>query len=201
MATSSQYVLKSDQKKKERLIDCCGGKCAICGYDKCSSALEFHHTNPLEKDFAISNLPHCSFEKALAEIQKCIMVCANCHREIHAGLIDNIPEPYIDANKVEMHLQDLQELKTRKKYYCKNCGVEITRGAEYCSFCYQESKQNPRKPSREILKQEIRNIPFTHLGQKYDVTDNAVKKWCISYGLPHKKSDINKYSDEEWAQL
>lgn len=39
-----------------------------------------------------------------------------------------------------MHLQDLEDFKTRKKYYCKKCGVEITRGAEYCSSCYQESK-------------------------------------------------------------
>lgn len=66
-----------------------GGKCEICGYDKYQGALEFHHLNPEEKDFGIAAKGYTrSFEKVKEEIEKCILVCSNCHKEIHAGIID-----------------------------------------------------------------------------------------------------------------
>lgn len=72
---------------KEKLIKYKGGKCEICGYDKCNQALEFHHVNPEEKSFTISQ---SNIYKNLTilkqEVDKCILVCANCHREIHAGV-------------------------------------------------------------------------------------------------------------------
>jgi hypothetical protein len=51
------------------------------------------------------------------------------------------------------------------------------------------------------LKDLIRSTPFTQIGKKYGLTDNGIKKWCISYNLPSKKKDINKYTDEEWANI
>lgn len=71
---------------KQRLVDYKGGKCQICGYNRCINALEFHHVNPEEKDFTISGGTK-SFDTLKPEIDKCILVCSNCHREIHAGLI------------------------------------------------------------------------------------------------------------------
>lgn len=64
-----------------------GSKCQCCGYNNCLDALEFHHLNPNEKDFNISdrNLTY-DWEKIKNELDKCILVCANCHREIHAGI-------------------------------------------------------------------------------------------------------------------
>lgn len=64
-----------------------GNKCQCCGYNNCLDALEFHHLNPNEKDFNISdrNLTY-DWEKIKNELDKCILVCANCHREIHAGI-------------------------------------------------------------------------------------------------------------------
>lgn len=63
-----------------------GGKCCKCGYCKCQEALELHHLNPNEKDFSISdrNLKYGDWSTIKKEINKCILVCANCHREIHA---------------------------------------------------------------------------------------------------------------------
>lgn len=64
-----------------------GGECAICGYSKCSAALDFHHINPEEKDgYGTGALKaHWSFEKNLPELDKCVLLCARCHREVHAG--------------------------------------------------------------------------------------------------------------------
>ena len=75
------------RRRKNNLIQVCGGKCCICGYNKTNSALEFHHINPSEKEYAIAQGGTChDLEKDLREVQKCILVCANCHREIHDGL-------------------------------------------------------------------------------------------------------------------
>lgn len=59
-------------------------KCSICGYDKCWSAIEFHHVNPEEKEVTISNLVlrKMTIERQ-QEVKKCIVLCANCHRELH----------------------------------------------------------------------------------------------------------------------
>lgn len=81
------------QRMKEKLVNYKGGKCQLCGYDKCITSLEFHHLNPNEKDFGISTYSNLKWETIISEVNKCIMVCANCHREIHAGLRDVSPLP------------------------------------------------------------------------------------------------------------
>lgn len=82
-------VQKRRDKIKEMAVQYKGGKCCVCGYNKYLGALEFHHLNPNEKDFGISNKGYTrSFEKVKEELDKCILVCSNCHKEIHAGLID-----------------------------------------------------------------------------------------------------------------
>lgn len=56
--------------------------CAICGYNKCDNALDFHHANPKDKKFNV-NLRHAKDKNLVEEMQKCILLCSNCHREIH----------------------------------------------------------------------------------------------------------------------
>lgn len=78
---------RSDLKKQ--LVDLLGGKCHYCGYSKSISALSFHHKIPTEKEFKIS--AGLSLKKDITEltkeVQKCILVCSNCHCEIHDGLL------------------------------------------------------------------------------------------------------------------
>ena len=74
-------------KAKEILVEYKGSKCFICGYNKCNKALEFHHLDPNEKEFVIGHNRSFSIEKLKKEVDKCIMVCSNCHKEIHAGII------------------------------------------------------------------------------------------------------------------
>lgn len=80
-----ERVTNAKKRQKQKLVDYKGGKCEICGYNKCIEALDFHHLNLNEKDFGLSK-KYISFEKAKKEVDKCILVCANCHREIHAKL-------------------------------------------------------------------------------------------------------------------
>lgn len=63
-----------------------GGACVCCGYNRCSDALHFHHIDPTSKDFQIGG-NHCrSWESIRRELDKCVLLCANCHAEKHAEL-------------------------------------------------------------------------------------------------------------------
>jgi hypothetical protein len=77
-------TLERQRALKRRAIEYKGVRCSRCGYDRCDGALEFHHTNPRRKDVNISHLRHTTFEKIIAELDKCVLLCANCHREEHA---------------------------------------------------------------------------------------------------------------------
>lgn len=82
----SAAVDKRRKKLKVMAVEYKGGKCELCGYDRCVAAMEFHHRDPSQKDFAISANGHTkSFEKIKKELDKCALLCANCHREVHAG--------------------------------------------------------------------------------------------------------------------
>ncbi|NIQ80986.1 MAG: hypothetical protein GTN93_23400, partial [Anaerolineae bacterium] len=59
--------------------------CELCGYRKCAAALEFHHLDPASKELHIGLRYNCSNARLKAEIDKCMVVCANCHRELHYG--------------------------------------------------------------------------------------------------------------------
>ena len=85
---SSYENLKTHRKKiKEELITYKGGECQLCHYNKCNASLDFHHLDPNEKDFGISqNNTYRNIDKMKQEVDKCILVCANCHREIHYKL-------------------------------------------------------------------------------------------------------------------
>lgn len=81
-----------------------GGKCERCGYDICLKALEFHHVDPSKKDFTISN-DHVKLGDAIVESKKCILICSNCHKELHDGMwtieelnIDTKEEVNLDIN-------------------------------------------------------------------------------------------------------
>ena len=79
----STAVAKRRRKLKKSLVEYMGGECSICSYNKCIAALEFHHVDPTQKKFGISVSGNTrSLNKLKAEADKCILVCANCHREI-----------------------------------------------------------------------------------------------------------------------
>lgn len=79
---NSKNVIEWRKRTKQKLVEYKGGSCSRCGYSKCLSALEFHHLDPTQKDFSISG-KSWSFERLKIEVDKCILVCANCHVEIH----------------------------------------------------------------------------------------------------------------------
>ena len=79
------YCIDRWQKRKMEAIEYKGGKCQNCGYNKYYGALEFHHLNPKEKDFDWGKLRKRSWPDIKNELDKCVCLCANCHREVHAN--------------------------------------------------------------------------------------------------------------------
>ena len=82
------YRNKNRKKCRRDLKEKAGGRCCICGYNKCFTSLSFHHKDPSIKDGQISDMMYTHGKAAvIEEIKKCILVCTNCHGEIHEGLI------------------------------------------------------------------------------------------------------------------
>lgn len=71
---------------KLQAIKLLGGKCSICGYNRCVEALEFHHINPSVKEFKLGSGNTMSWKDYKKEAVKCILVCSNCHKEIHSKM-------------------------------------------------------------------------------------------------------------------
>lgn len=82
-----EAVKKRRIKIREMACEYAGGKCTICGYSKCKRALSFHHKDPKKKDFGLSDGGITrSWEKTRKEIDKCVLLCMNCHMEVHDGI-------------------------------------------------------------------------------------------------------------------
>jgi hypothetical protein len=78
--------------KKKAVVDASGGRCQRCGYDKCLDALEWHHRDGTTKEHEVANLYRKGINRLMTEVHKCDLLCANCHREVHAELRPPMPE-------------------------------------------------------------------------------------------------------------
>lgn len=179
--------------RKLELLQRVNSKCSICGYNKNIAALEFHHVDATTKEFSLDRrvLSNLSMEKIEKEFIKCIVVCANCHREIH-----NPESEYTNAIKFKEDNINNLNLKTLNKDYIKDknhcsCGKEISYDAKKCIECSNKSKQIVNRPSREDLLQLIKTNTFVSLSKQFGVSDNAIRKWCKAYDLPFKQKILN----------
>jgi hypothetical protein len=79
-------LIQNGRDLKAKCVEYKGGKCELCGYDKCMAALDFHHTDPTQKDFSVSHSFYGGvkdMQRIKKEIDKCLLVCSNCHRGLH----------------------------------------------------------------------------------------------------------------------
>jgi len=90
-ADRAEYLKRAVDKRRKMIrkmaIEYKGGRYAICGYNKNINALEFHHFDSGKKDFGISAKGYTrSWEQVKRELGKCVLLCSNCHREVHDGI-------------------------------------------------------------------------------------------------------------------
>lgn len=178
---------QSVYRQRQFKIECVnykGGKCENCGYNKCFNALDFHHLDRTIKEFNISKLRCTNFNKnpqVKIELDKCQLLCANCHREaeflIQEKKYSNQPEfwkKWLGKQK--------QSKEIKPKTYCIKCNNENKFGDKYCSLkCSSVNNRKVERPSLEQLKQDLLELPMTKVGNKYGVSDNTIRKWLKFY--------------------
>ena len=163
--SSGNHNLNS-QYLKNRLIELNlkENKCEICGqlpfHNGKELVLQLHHVNGNHQDNRIENLQ---------------ILCPNCHSQT---------ENYCKSHS--------NKIKESKHYYCPKCGNEMSKNAILCSKCRGEQNRKVKHPTKEQLLQKLIELKgnFTKTGEYYGVTDNAIRKWCKSYQIPHLKTDI-----------
>ena len=89
---SNNQTIERQRAFKKKCIEYKGGKCEHCGYNKYDGALDFHHKDPEQKDFSLAHVRLTSFsDKIKFELDKCLLLCSNCHREEHAKIDKTLP--------------------------------------------------------------------------------------------------------------
>ena len=187
-----EYDYQKRHRIKEQLVEYKGGKCEICGYNKCLNALDFHHRNPEEKEYALNTANYNkSFEKLKKEVDKCILVCANCHREIHEEERDKeflktktqfFPIKKIDKIDKDLVFKLINEGKTQPEI-AKIINVSVGTLKRFVSqnnIDMRKKNFNKDKkplPSYEEIKSHVESgLTFTKIGEIYNISRKTVSK-------------------------
>lgn len=194
-ACKNKYHVDLRRKKlKVMAVEYKGGKCQNCGYNKSYAAIQFHHRDPKTKSFSLAHPNTRSWEKVKAELDKCDIVCSNCHAEI-----ENKPYEFkyeLIKNNVKFKsgpaigFVKLPKKETR----CVDCNKIISNNFKRCKPCHSLTYHSS-KPDKEWLSQLIYMMPFSQIGELYGVTDNSVRKWCKGY-----KIEIPKFGAGYWLK-
>lgn len=145
----------------------------MCGYNKNIAALEFHHINPEEKEFEIDirHFSNTSLEKLKKEVNKCILLCANCHRELHN------PKLYInDVIEIVNQAHNKKSFNTQNhKNICPVCGKEFNKVGNkiYCSKECRDSERYFNYPTIDEIEEQYKKL-------------NTWDKVAESFGLTRK---------------
>lgn len=200
------YIWKVSEKRREikrKAIAYKGGKCERCGYNKCENAMHFHHLDPTQKDFGIGSGHTKRWEKIKPELDKCTLICANCHAEAHyKEKEDKLKEQEQKArlifNEKKNREYILVSCPTCKKEF-KTSKTELSKTQRHCSSkCWALSVEKINWPSDEKLRELIFTKPLAGLAKELGVTDNAIRRRCKRHkiDLPPK----GYWAKKDWRQ-
>lgn len=175
-------ILRHHRKNKLKAVKYKGGSCLKCGYDKSVSALVFHHRNPKEKDFKISAKGNSCWDKIKTELDKCDMLCSNCHAEIHD--IEREKKYKENENKFKHKSKSKSKVKVKIKIRNRKCKClkrfkPTSKKQKFCSTkCSNKFKNDIAWPSDTALKEMIWQAPATTIAKQLGVSSSAIKKRC-----------------------
>lgn len=164
---STEVIKRWYKKLKNNIILGFGGKCCICGYDKCNEAFDFHHIDPSKKSFNISSFKIKNKAQIYEEVKKCVMLCSNCHRELHAGIIKLENPIYFDESKIPT-----------KPIVINNCEVcgKPTKNSRFCCPNCCGVFHSKSKLSNDLLLELVKTKTYTEIGDMYNVSEAAIRK-------------------------
>lgn len=180
ICSSCRTAIRRTKLKKEA-VEYLGGKCQICGYDKCIAALDFHHKDPKEKEFILGEMSRYSKDKIIQELDKCMLLCANCHRELHAqdySIFENYRN-YVKSREdiIDNYQKKLEEKEQYINEQISEIKTDIDKEDFLASRYYKRKVKRPE--TYEQFKQEMDELDWNYcaMGRKYGVSDNAIRKW------------------------
>lgn len=171
---NAEKVVNWRRRAKIKLIEYKGGKCEVCGLiDACPGVYDFHHLDPKEKEFGIGG--KCKrWELLTKEVDKCILVCRNCHAKIH-------DKEFIKGRQKTIEKQQQREQKRKTCEACNKPFIAWKVSQKYC--CTECIKRDYKGPSGEVLKSLLWQKPTRQIAKDYNVSDKAVEKWAKKFGL------------------
>ena len=175
-----EHVIAWRRRVKKRLVQAFGGRCGLCGYDKTETNLAFHHVDPRQKDFNFGQYQSKSWATNVAEIRKCVLLCHNCHGEVHAGLADIAECPRFNEEYADRPVPS----RKRIRGICMTCRAPLKTGDKFCSVaCAHVPQQRVERPTKLELDALLRSSTWESLAARYGVHSNAIRKWADRYGL------------------
>jgi transposase len=179
-----EYHQNRLRKIKIKMILYKGGGCERCNLelkDSHYSVFDFHHLDPSTKDPNFSGIKSQKWEKIKNEIDKCKLLCSNCHRITHAEMSLDFE---IDDVLIKMNNKSgkslWSEVNKKDNTIC-NCGNLINSKSNSCRNCYKKSLRRQERPILEILLKDVEELGYTSTGKKYGVSDNSIRKWIKNY--------------------
>lgn len=177
---------KYRRRFKQALVEALGNKCHCCKVQQNLEDYDFHHIKRNNKEHSVSDLiKNNSWNKAKAEIKKCILVCVFCHIEIENN-IENfhfkpIPSTVLDKNlealENKYNLGGTYHEKLKKINTCLKCNIVISNKAKHCRQCYSYKTW----PDINYLIEELKTRSMLNLAQELGVSDNGLRKHIKKY--------------------
>lgn len=174
-ANSYKYQVIRAIERKLYLINLRGGKCEKCGYCKNLSAFDFHHKDPSEKEDQLDTrkLSNSTMDWILKEFEKCLVLCANCHREEH--------NPNLKMNLVLERVSEFKNATKVKRKVCKpkcvDCGIEVNYTHKRCNKCEGLNRTSKNKPPKDLLIKEVEQYGKRWCAKKYNVARITISRW------------------------
>ena len=186
MSKASEAVKKWRKDTKKRIVDSMGGKCQCCGYSACLDSLDLHHIDPSKKELsfgAIRSSP-VAWPKIVEELKKCVLVCRNCHGEIHAKT-RILPENAASFDESFTEYRNHEPILSP----CKKCGKPKPILRTYCCLsCARKDKELVDWDSLN-LEELIKQKNISAIADDLNVSWHAVRKQLVKRGLlePYSK--------------
>lgn len=182
------YQMERGWRRKLKLIELLGGKCQSCGYNKCTRALSFHHIKPEDKLFNldIRNISGTTWDKIIKEVEKCQLLCLNCHQELHF-IEEQSKWSYIfsrDEDKITL-ARTIKPIPKLKIEIIENIELKTKNPR---NKVYMKQERVPRKykikwPSTEELLLKLQTQSYCSLGRELGVSDNSIRKRIKNHPL------------------
>lgn len=170
--SASDKIKKWRKNLKKKIIEAMGGCCQCCGYNRCPDALALHHLDPEEKNISLGGIRASprKWKEVVEELKKCILVCHNCHSEIHAGY-RKIPENF---SKFDEKFEDFSKISLYDK--CPRCGKRKLVNRKFCSHeCSQKNKYKVNWDEIDLLDL-MKKHSISELEKMLGVSNAAIYK-------------------------